>query len=116
MQKLVEQSHAEAVIRWNAKIISARLRVLADAILYHQLPERFHMESRSARWKNARSPDNPVGNFCLYHFSRIARVLRRNRCTRDLMADRQRRLPLLPALRSYLSLKSAALRRRRALR
>lgn len=114
VQKLVEQSHAEAVIRWNAKIISARLRVLADAILYHQLPERFHMEKPlGALEKIARQhPDNPVGNFCLYHFSRIARVLRTQKplYTRDLMADRQRRLPLLPALRSYLALKSAALR------
>ena len=114
VQKLVEQSHAEAVIRWNAKSISARLRVLADAILYHQLPERFHMEKPlGALEKIARQhPDNPVGNFCLYHFSRIARVLRTQKplYTRDLMADRQRRLPLLPALRSYLSLKSAALR------
>lgn len=114
VQKLVEQSHAEAVIRWNAKIISARLRVLADAILYHQLPERFHMEKPlGALEKIVRQhPDNPVGNFCLYHFSRIARVLRTQKplYTRDLMADRQRRLPLLPALRSYLSLKSAALR------
>ncbi|TQC70518.1 YccS/YhfK family putative transporter [Pantoea dispersa] len=114
VQKLVEQSHAEAVIRWNAKIISARLRVLADAILYHQLPERFHMEKPlGALEKIARQhPDNPVGNFCLYHFSRIARVLRTQKplYSRDLMADRQRRLPLLPALRSYLSLKSAALR------
>ena len=114
VQKLVEQSHAEAVIRWNAKTISARLRLLADAILYHQLPDRFHMEKQlGALEKIARQhPDNPVGNFCYYHFSRIARVLRTQKplYTRDLMADRQRRLPLLPALRSYLSLKSAALR------
>jgi YccS/YhfK family integral membrane protein len=114
VQKLVEQSHAEAVIRWNANIISARLRVLADAILYHQLPDRFHMEKQlGALEKIARHhPDNPVGNFCLYHFSRIARVLRTQKplYTRDLMADRQRRLPLLPAFRSYLSLKSTALR------
>ncbi|ORM70924.1 hypothetical protein HA48_17295 [Pantoea wallisii] len=114
VQKLVEQSHAEAVIRWNAKTISARLRLLADAILYHQLPDRFHMEKQlGALEKIARQhPDNPVGNFCLYHFSRIARVLRSQKplYSRDLMADRQRRLPLLPALRSYLSLNSAALR------
>jgi len=114
VQKLVEQSHAEAVIRWNAKTISARLRLLADAILYHQLPDRFHMEKQlGALEKIARQhPDNPVGNFCYYHFSRIARVLRTQKplYTRDLMADRQRRLPLFPALRSYLSLNSAALR------
>ena len=49
-------------------------------------------------------PDNPVGNFCLYHFNRIARVLRTQKplYQRDMMADRQRRLPPLPALRSYL--------------
>lgn len=29
---------------------------------------------------------------------------------RDLLADKQRRMPLLPALKSYLSLKSPALR------
>ncbi|MFH8135838.1 YccS/YhfK family putative transporter [Pantoea osteomyelitidis] len=114
VQKLVEQSHAEAVIRWNAKTISTRLRELADDILYHQLPDRFDMDKQlGALEKIARQhPDNPVGNFCLYHFSRIARVLRSQKplYQRDLMADRQRRLPLLAALRSYLSLKSAALR------
>ena len=57
-------------------------------------------------------PDNPVGQFCYWHFSRIARVLRTQRplYARDLMADKQRRLPLLPALKSYLSFKSPALR------
>ncbi|WP_017350030.1 YccS/YhfK family putative transporter [Pantoea sp. A4] len=114
VQKLVEQSHAEAVIRWNAKTISARLRLLADDILYHQLPDRFNMDKQlGALEKIARQhPGNPVGSFCLYHFNRIARVLRTQKplYSRDLMADRQRRLPLLPALRSYLSWRSSALR------
>ncbi|MTD29163.1 YccS/YhfK family putative transporter [Erwinia sorbitola] len=114
VQKLVEQSHAEAVIRWNAQTIAARLRVLADDILYHRFPERFTMEKQlQALEKISRQhPDNPVGHFCYYHFSRIARVLRTQRplYRRDLMADRQRRLPLLPALKNYLSLKSSALR------
>jgi len=114
VQKLVEKSHAEAVIRWNAQTIAARLRVLADDILYHRYPERFTMDKPlHALEKIARQhPDNPVGHFCYYHFSRIARVLRTQRplYRRDLMADRQRRLPLLPALKSYLSLKSSALR------
>ena len=85
VQKLVERSHAEQVIRWNARTVAERLRVLAD---------------------------NPVGQFCYWHFSRIARVLRTQRplYARDLMADKQRRLPLIPALKSYLSLKSPALR------
>lgn len=38
VQKLVERSHAEEVIRWNAQTVAARLRVLADDILYHRLP------------------------------------------------------------------------------
>lgn len=114
VQKLVEQSHAEAVIRWNAQIIAARLRTLADDILYHRLSSRFGMDKQlQALEKIARQhPDNPVGNFCYYHFSRIARLLRTQQplYRRDLMADRQRRLPLIPALKSYLSLKSTALR------
>ena len=114
VQKLVEQSHAEAVIRWNAQTIAARLRELADDILYHRLPTRFSMDKQlQALEKIVRQhPANPVGNFCAWHFSRIARVLRTQRplYQRDLMADRQKRLPLLSAIRSYLSLKSAALR------
>ncbi|AUM05463.1 MULTISPECIES: YccS/YhfK family putative transporter [Enterobacter] len=114
VQKLVERSHAEAVIRWNAQTVSARLRILADDILYHRYPTRFNMEKQlGALEKIARQhPDNPVGQFAAWHFSRIARVLRTQRplYPRDLMADKQKRLPLLPALKSYLSLKSSALR------
>ncbi|AIR64186.1 YccS/YhfK family putative transporter [Cedecea neteri] len=114
VQKLVEQSHAEAVIRWNAQTIAARLRVLADDILYHRYPTRFTMDKQiDALEKIARqNPDNPVGQFCHYHFSRIARVLKTQRplYVRDLMEDRERRLPFFPALKSYLSFKSSALR------
>ncbi|MGV3346688.1 YccS/YhfK family putative transporter [Enterobacteriaceae bacterium LUAb1] len=114
VQQLVEQSHAEAVIRWNAQTIAGRLYKLADNILYHQYPSRFQMDKPlQALEKIARQhEDNPVGHFCYYHFSRIARVLKRQRplFQRDMMADRQRRLPLLPALKSYLNLKSSALR------
>lgn len=114
VQKLVEQSHAEAVIRWNARVIAKRLRQLADDILYHRLPTRFTMSKQlQALEKIARqNNENPMGHFCYYHFSRIARVLRTQRplYQRDLMADRQRRLPLLPALLSYCSLRSSALR------
>ncbi|KAB8312354.1 hypothetical protein EH228_07455 [Erwinia endophytica] len=112
--KLVEQSHAEAVLRWNAQTIAARLRELADDILYHKLPERFSMDKplQALEKISRQHPDNTVGSFCYYHFSRIARVLRNQRplYQRDLMADRQRRLPLLPAIKNYLSLKSTALR------
>ena len=114
VQKLVERSHAEAVIRWNAQVVAARLRVLADDILYHRYPTRFTMEKQiGALEKIARQhPQNPVGQFCAWHFSRIARVLRTQRplYRRDLMADQQRRQPLWEALKSYLSLKSPALR------
>ncbi len=114
VQKLVEKSHAEAVIRWNAQVIAARLRQLADDILYHRLPTRFSMDKQlRALEKIARQhPENPVGHFCWYHFSRISRVLRTQRplYRRDLMEDRQRRLPVLRALLSYLSFKSPALR------
>lgn len=114
VQKLVERSHAEAVIRWNAQTVAARLRVLAEDILYHRYPTRFNMDKQlGALEKIARQhADNPVGQFAAWHFSRIARVLRTQRplYARDLMADKQKRLPLLPALKSYLSLKSSALR------
>ncbi|PSN07066.1 YccS/YhfK family putative transporter [Siccibacter turicensis] len=114
VQKLVKQTHAEKVIRWTAYTVSERLQVLADDILYHRYPTRFSMDKQSeALEKIARQhPDNPVGQFFNYHFSRIARVLRTQRplYVRDLMEDRQRRLPLFPALKSYLSFKSAALR------
>ncbi len=51
VQKLVERSHAEAVIRWNAQTVAARLRVLADDILYHAIRGALTWISRSARWR-----------------------------------------------------------------
>lgn len=114
VQNLVERSHAEAVIRWNARTIAARLRVLADDLLYHRYPTRFLMKKQTQALKKLarQHPDNPVGQFCAWHFGRIARVLRTQRplYTRNLMADKARHLPLIPALKSYLSLKSPALR------
>ncbi|NMP29794.1 hypothetical protein GW590_23390 [Rahnella sp. SAP-1] len=113
VQKLVEESHAEAVIRRNAQVIAARLRVLADDILYHRLSDRFSMTNELAALEKiaSRYRDNPVGQFCYYHFSRIARLLRTQRplYRRDLMQT-QTRLPFWAALKSYLSFKSAALR------
>ncbi|WP_039057696.1 YccS/YhfK family putative transporter [Enterobacter sp. Bisph1] len=114
VQKLVEQTRAEQVIRWNAQTVAARLRVVADDILYHRYPTHFTMEAQiGALEKIARQhPDNPVGQFCAWHFSHIARVLQTQRplYTRDLMEEKERRLPLFQALKSYLSFKSAALR------
>lgn len=113
VQKLVEESHAEAVIRRNAQVIAARLRVIADDILYHRRSDRFSMTNELEALEKiaSRYRDNPVGQFCYYHFSRIARLLRTQRplYRRDLMQN-QSRLPFWAALKSYLSFKSAALR------
>ncbi|MEE4485043.1 YccS/YhfK family putative transporter [Serratia ficaria] len=113
VQKLVEQSQAEAIIRRNAQVIAGRLRVVAHDILYHQHSQRFNMTHELAALEKvaAQHADNPVGQFCYYHFSRIARLLRTQRplYRRDLMAN-QSRLPFWPALASYLSFRSNALR------
>ncbi|CAI1105878.1 Inner membrane protein yccS [Serratia entomophila] len=113
VQKLVEQSQAEAIIRRNAQVIAGRLRVVARDILYHQHSQRFNMAHELAALEKvaAQHADNPVGQFCYYHFSRIARLLRTQHplYRRDLMAS-QARLPFWPALTSYLSFKSNALR------
>ncbi|MEG3131960.1 YccS/YhfK family putative transporter [Rouxiella sp. T17] len=113
VQKLVEESHAEAVIARNAQVISARLRRIGDDILYHRRSPRFSMANELAALEKiaSRYRDNPVGQFCYYHFSRIARLLRTQRplYRRDLMQDKNR-LPFWAALKSYLSFKSAALR------
>jgi YccS/YhfK family integral membrane protein len=113
VQKLVEQSQAEAIIRRNAQVIAGRLRVIANDILYHRRSARFNMKNELAALEKVATQhaDNPVGQFCFYHFSRIARLLRSQRplYQRDLMAN-QARLPFWPAVVSYLSLKSNALR------
>ncbi|WP_413505012.1 YccS/YhfK family putative transporter [Serratia grimesii] len=113
VQKLVEQSQAEAIIRRNAQVIAGRLRTVAHDILYHQHSQRFNMDNELAALEKVATqhPDNPVGQFCYYHFSRIARLLRTQHplYRRDLMAN-QNRLPFWPALVSYLSFKSNALR------
>ncbi|MDV5140729.1 YccS/YhfK family putative transporter [Chimaeribacter arupi] len=113
VQKLVAQSQAEAIIRRNAEVIAQRLRMVADDILYHRRPGPFAMDKElQALEKLAnRYQDNPVGRFCYYHFSRIARLLQTQRplYRRDLMAA-QNRLPFWPALRRYLSWKSMSLR------
>lgn len=113
-QKAISKTHSGAVVRWNAKIIADRLRVLSADILYHRYPKAFDMTSPIAALNklSAHYPDNAVLQFCQYHFSRISRVLTTQRplYARDLMADRQRHLPVIPALKSYLSFESAGLR------
>lgn len=114
VKKLLNETFAEQVLRWNAQTVADRLRVLADDILYHRYPSHFAMKAQTgALEKIARQhPDNSVGQLCAWHFSRIARVLTTQRplYARDLMTEKQRRLPLLLAFKSYCSLKSTALR------
>lgn len=114
VQKLVEQSRAETVIRHNTEIIAKRLRIIADNILYHRYEiKRFSMRTELAELEKIATlhPDNPVGHFCYYHFQRIARLLRNQRplYRRDLMPQ-YHDLPFKHALVSYLSYKSVALR------
>lgn len=113
VQKLVERSHAEEVIRWNAQTVAARLRVLADDILYHRLPTRFTMEKQIGALE--KSPANTriirLGNSATgISAALLVCCAQKPLYARDLLADKQRRMPLLPALKSYLSLKSPALR------
>ena len=56
VQKLVEQSQAEAIIRRNAQVIAGRLRVVAHDILYHQHSKRFSMTHELAaleKWRRS---------------------------------------------------------------
>lgn len=76
VQKLVERSHAEAVIRWNAQTVAARLRVLADDILYHRYPTRFNMDKQLGALERLRvSTRITVGQFAA-GISAASRVLR----------------------------------------
>lgn len=113
VQKLVAQSQAEAIIRRNAEVIAKRLRMIADDLLYHRRSARFEMGGELAALEKIanRYPDNPVGQFCYYHFSRIARLLHTQRplYRRNLMESRNR-LPFWPALKRYLSWRSMSLR------
>ncbi|WP_299998617.1 YccS/YhfK family putative transporter [uncultured Cedecea sp.] len=114
VQRLIDQSNADAVLRWNAQTIASRLRILADDILYHHNPDRFNMDKQiTALGKIARQhPDNSAAHFCYSHLRRIARALRTQRplYIRDLMGREPRRLTVLQTIKSYCSLKSAALR------
>ena len=53
VQKLVERSHAEEVIRWNAQTVAARLRVLADDILTIACRRVLRWKSKLAHWKKS---------------------------------------------------------------
>lgn len=99
VQKLVERSHAEAVIRWNANKCAARLRVLADDILYHRFPQRFQMDKqiealeRSLAIRTTRSVSSAPGTSAVSPGCCIPSAP----CMpRDLMADKERRYRCFP--------------------
>lgn len=106
--------HAEAIVRWNAKTITVRLSQLSKDVLYHHPSTPFSMEKPLIALKKLtmQYSGNQAANFYYYYFSRISRILHTQSplYRRDLMADRQRHLPLIPAIFSYCSLKSPALR------
>lgn len=113
VQRLVAQSQADAIIKRNAQVIARRMRIVADDLLYHRRSGSFTMKKELAALEKLaqRYPDNPVCDFCLYHFQRIARLLRNQYplYNRTLMPDTPH-LPFWRALASYLSLRSQGLR------
>lgn len=114
VQKLINQSNAEAVIRWNACTIANRLRTLADDILYHHPIDQFNMDMQiSALEKIARQhPNNSAAYFCYSHLSRIAQALSTQKplYTRGLIGEPLRPPTVFQILKNYCSLKSASLR------
>lgn len=114
MQELIKKTPIEAVTQSNAQIISAQMRAIADDILYHRRTvEHFTAGVPLAELETIaqQNPDNPVAQFCYYHISHITQILsdRRPLYNRDLMSS-QLSQPFWPALVSYLSFKSSALR------
>lgn len=71
VQKLVEKSQAEAILRRNAQVITERLKTVADDILYHRYPQHFSMDNELSALEKLSNqhPDNPVGKFCYYHLA-----------------------------------------------
>lgn len=114
MQELIEQSPIEDVLDRNMQAISAQMRTIADDILYHHhAMEHFSTSDALIELKNIaqQHPNNSVAQFCYYHISNISQLLseRRPQYDRDLMSS-QLSQPFWPALVSYLSFKSIALR------
>lgn len=113
-QKLLQNSLAAPIIRWNANTISGRVRELAEDVLYHQPPRRFNMKQQLGALRKIAQhhPNNPAGGFYCAHFERMAKILTgsKPRCLASPILDYQSHLPLLPAIKHYLSWRSSALR------
>ncbi|MGP2423861.1 YccS/YhfK family putative transporter [Yersinia sp. 2538 StPb PI] len=113
-QELMEQTQIESVIRRNCQKISAQMRSIANDILYHHhADEHFTADDGLTELASIAQahPDNPVAQFYYYHISHVTQLLsdRRPLYDRDLMSSQQPQ-PFWPALISYLSFKSGALR------
>lgn len=114
MQELIDQTPIEAVLRSNTQLISTQMRTIADEILYHHHAKKYFtvgpplVELEEIAKQHA---DNTVAQFCYYHISHITQILsdRRPLYNRGLMSS-QLPQPFWPALVSYLSFKSGALR------
>lgn len=114
VQELMEQTQIEGVMRRNCQKISAQMRTIANDILYHhRAAEHFTADDALPELANIAQahPNNPVAQFYYYHISHITQLLsdRRPLYDRDLMSSQQPQ-PFWPALISYLSFKSGALR------
>lgn len=85
------------MIRWNAQTVAARLRVLADDILYHRYPQRFNMDKQigaleKIAWQHPDQPGRAVLRLALQPNSPGA-AYPAPLYARNLMADKERRLP-----------------------
>jgi YccS/YhfK family integral membrane protein len=112
-KRLISQSQIDLLVRHCAKIISKRLRTIADDIQYHRKSAPFSMRNEILAIKKIahQHPNNEVGKFYVYHFSRVGRLLRSlvPLYNRSLMPERPR-VPFWRCIINYLSLKSPSLR------
>ncbi|CNH64965.1 YccS/YhfK family putative transporter [Yersinia pekkanenii] len=114
VQELMKQGQIETVLERNMQTISARMRTIADDILYHhRAMARFSAGEALVELEEIaqQNPDNPVLQFSYYHISHVTQILsdQRPQYDRELMSS-QLSQPFWPALVSYLSFKSSALR------
>lgn len=112
-KKLIAQSQVDLLIRHCSKIITKRLRAVADDIQYHRKSSSFSMRNEILVLKKIaqQHPDNEAGAFYVYHFSRVGRLLRSlvPLYNRSLMPEAPR-VPVWRCLLNYLSFKSPSLR------
>ncbi|CNH56356.1 YccS/YhfK family integral membrane protein [Yersinia kristensenii] len=113
-QELIDQSPIEKVLKRNMQVISTQMRTIADDILYHhRAKNHFSADDALVELEEIaqQHPDNPAAQFFYYHISHVTQILsdQRPQYERTLMSS-QLSQPFWPALTSYLSFKSSALR------